>query len=58
MEKPKAVLLSPKEQALIIALRGKFGHGEVIVVMRDGVPQYIKRAWENDGLSTEQLGTK
>ena len=39
--------------ALILALRGRFAHGEVVVMMRDGSPQYIKRAWENDVLSTD-----
>lgn len=42
--------LSDKERALIVALRGPFKHGEVILVMRDGTPQYIKQAWKSDAL--------
>lgn len=39
--------LHKNEVALILAIRKKFRHGEVIVIVRDGVPQYIKRAWES-----------
>ena len=53
MLKTKEMQVSPKEMALILALRGRFAHGEVVVMMRDGSPQYIKRAWENDVLSTD-----
>jgi len=39
--------LHKNEVALILALRKRFRHGEVIVIVRDGLPQYIKRAWES-----------
>ena len=42
--------LHPKELSLIVALRGKFPNGDVTIVMRDGVPQYIKRVLEIDHL--------
>jgi len=48
MEKEK-IVLNNNEKALIIALRTKFRFGEVIILMRDGVPQIIKKAW----ISTE-----
>lgn len=44
------IKLHPKELALIIALRNKFPFGEVHIIMRDGVPQRIKKAWEFDDL--------
>lgn len=47
--------VSPKEFALITALRKRFTFGEVVITMRDGQPQHIKRAWENDSLSAEDL---
>jgi hypothetical protein len=47
----RLVNISDKELALLIALRKRFRHGEVILVVRDGIPQYIKRAWESDDLT-------
>ena len=35
--------LNQKEQALIVALRTKFRFGEVIIIMRDGVPMRLKK---------------
>ena len=37
--------LNDNEKALIIALRTRFQHGEVIIMMRDGIPQRVKKAW-------------
>ena len=39
--------LNKNEIALILAIRKRFQHGEVIIVVRNGIPQYIKRAWES-----------
>lgn len=39
--------LHPNEVALILAIRKRFRHGEVVMVVRNGVPQYIKKAWES-----------
>jgi hypothetical protein len=47
--------LHEREIALIIALRKRFRHGEVVVMMRDGVPQYIKKAWPSEDLSKPDL---
>lgn len=44
--------LNKYEKALIIAIRTKFRFGEVIVMVKDGRPVYIKRAWESDNLDT------
>jgi hypothetical protein len=41
------VELHQNELALILAIRRRFKHGEVIIVVRNGIPQYIKRAWES-----------
>lgn len=41
----KELKLSDNEKALIIALRTKFCYGEVIIMMRDGIPQRVKKAW-------------
>ncbi len=51
------IKLHPKELTLIIALRNKFPFGEVHIIMSDGIPQRIKKAWEFDNLdlSTEDL---
>ena len=49
--------LRPKEVSLIIALLTKFTHGEVVISMRDGVPQHIKQAWRNDALVADGLST-
>ncbi len=54
-EKTIQLDLSPKEFALIMALRKRFTFGEVVITMREGMPQHIKRAWENDSLSSEEL---
>jgi len=37
--------LNDNEKALILALRNRFRYGDVIIVMRDGIPQRIKQAW-------------
>lgn len=39
-----------EEWCLITALRNKFQYGEVIIMMRDGVPQRIKQAFTTDNL--------
>ena len=51
IESSWGIQLHPKELSLIIALRAKFRSGEVTVIMRDGVPQYIKRVIEFDHLT-------
>ena len=48
------VEIHAKELALILAIRNKFQYGEIVVIVRDGRPQYIKSAWVNDHL--EDLG--
>lgn len=50
--KAKVIELHPKEIALILSLRNKFRFGEVIVVMRDGIPQRLKQVVLFDDLST------
>jgi hypothetical protein len=50
--KAKVIELHPKELALIFSLRNKFKFGEVVVVMRDGVPQRLKQVVVFDDLST------
>lgn len=51
-QKPKKLNdLTANEQALIIALREKFRYGEVIVIMRDGVPFRLKKVTEFEDLS-------
>ena len=35
--------LHPNEFKLILALRNKFRFGEVVIIMRDGVPQRLKK---------------
>ena len=58
--KPQLINLHPKELALILALREKFPYGDVVIVMRDAVPQRIKQAWIFDDLTlstrTEDTG--
>lgn len=50
--------LHKNEVALILALRRRFQHGEVIIMMRNGIPQYIKQAWSSlDLLHPEDLLT-
>lgn len=46
--------VSAKERLLIIALRSRFNYGEVIIIMRDGEPQYVKRAWDSDDLQKQK----
>lgn len=46
------------EKALIIVIRTKFKHGIVEVMVRDGKPVYIKRAWESEELDHKDLTTK
>ena len=48
--KPQLINLHPKELALILALREKFPYGDVVIVMREAVPQRIKQAWIFDDL--------
>ena len=57
--KAKVIELHAKELALILALRNKFRFGEVIVVMRDGIPQRLKQVILFDDLSgvDEKLST-
>lgn len=42
--------LNPKEIALLVALRHKYRFGDVVVKMRDGVPQRLERVTEFDDL--------
>lgn len=42
--------LKPKEVALILALRNKFQFGEVTIIMKDGVPLRLRKAYEFDEL--------
>lgn len=39
-----------KEYCLIMALRYKFGHGDVVIVMRDFKVVRVKHAWTSDEL--------
>lgn len=47
--------LNFKEYCLIMALRHRFRYNEVIIMMRDGVPQHIRHAWESEDLETPIL---
>ena len=49
----KKLVLNNHEKALIIAIRTKFKFGEVTVMVKDGRPVYIKRAWESDNLDVD-----
>ena len=49
-QRAQLINLHPKELALILALREKFPFGDVVIVMRDGVPQMIKQALIFDDL--------
>lgn len=42
--------LHPKELALILSLRKKWRYGEVVLIMRDGLPQRLKKVTEFDDL--------
>ena len=44
--------LDIKEYCLILAMRNRFRYGDLVVTMRDGLPQYIKHAWESDDLDS------
>lgn len=58
-EEPKEKIeLNFKEFCLIHALRNKFGHGEVVLLMRDFKIQRIKQAWISDELETPHLTKK
>ena len=46
-------ILYPQEMELLKSLRTRFRFGEVTIIMRDGVPQRIKRVIE-----IEDLGSK
>lgn len=39
-----------KEMCLLLAIRNKYRFGEVVVVMRDGIPVRILHAFESDEL--------
>jgi len=47
--------LNANEYFLIMALRHRFRYNEVIIMMRDGVPQHIRHAWESEDLSKSVL---
>ena len=50
--------LHPKEEQLIKYLREKFRYGEVVVLMRDGLPSRIARTVEHvsiDGRADEEV---
>jgi hypothetical protein len=51
----KKIILSLNEKALILAIRERFRYGEVIVIVKNGKPVYIKRAWESDNLDDKDL---
>lgn len=51
MLKETLIVLTSNEKALIIAIRDHFKYGEVIITVRDGVPQFIKRAFESKDLT-------
>lgn len=50
--------LHPKEVALLLSLRNKFRYGDVVVKMRDGIPQRLSKVTEFDDLGPipESLG--
>jgi len=43
--------LNRKEKLLIMAIRNHFRYGEVIVIVRNGIPQRIKVAWRSEDLT-------
>lgn len=45
-------ILYPQEMELLKALRTKFRFGEVTIIMRDGVPQRLRRVTEFEDLSS------
>lgn len=47
-ERSVVLTLTDREKWLIIAIRERFRFGDVTIVMRDGVPQRIKRAFETE----------
>lgn len=47
--------LHPKEIALIMALRNKWRYGDVVVLMRDGLPQRLKMVTQFDDLDVTQI---
>lgn len=42
--------LTLKEELLILVLRNKWKHGEVVIYMRDGQPVRVLKAFEGDDL--------
>lgn len=50
MENKEPIKLTIREELLILALRNRWKHGEVIVVMRDGQPVRIKKAWDSEDI--------
>ena len=48
--------LHPKELALVLALRNKYGDGDVTITMRGGVPQYVKQVVVIDHLTGVTIG--
>ena len=50
-----AISLNDHEVALILAIRKRFRHGEIVLMVRDGIPQYIKKAWSSEELREPRL---
>ena len=48
------VEFSSKEFALILALRGKFRYGEIVVIMHQGVPVRLKQVQIFDDLDLKK----
>jgi hypothetical protein len=46
MQKKEPIKLTIHEELLILALRHRFRNKEVIVLMRDGQPVRILKAWD------------
>lgn len=43
--------LHPQEVQLLKAMRENWRHGEITIMVRDGLPFRIKRVWENIDLT-------
>lgn len=50
MARKRTIEVNEREEALLISLRSKWRYGEVVILMRDGVPQRIKVVTEFDDL--------
>ena len=49
--------LHPSEVQLLSSLRKRFRFGEVLIVMRDGLPVQLKRTVEYENLTDKKIST-